>query len=139
MVAVWPKHKADCKNVVNARRQLELAGKTVSGVPCSIGAETLARLNRLSLFVYDKYDITEPPGRGSKMDVDKKLAFFLEMLKAHDTSSSENKNLPLPEKLFLNRRYNNTYNHIGETFTPSELARFHALMRVHHVGLSNQS
>lgn len=136
MVAVWPKHKADCDKVVEARKQLEQAGASVSGVPCSIEAEALLRLNRRGFDVYEKHGVSEPPGRGSTMDVDKKLAFFLDVLKVHDSSAPENKDLPRAEKLFLNRRYNSTYRHAMDTFSTSEIERLNNMMREHHVGVS---
>ncbi|EGZ30420.1 hypothetical protein PHYSODRAFT_470591 [Phytophthora sojae] len=114
MAAVWPRHKEDCNSLV------------------------LMRLNARGLAVYDKYGVNEPPERGSDMNVDKKLAFFLEMLKVHDASSPENRGLPLPEKLFLTCRYNNTYRHAAETFTASEIAQLNALMHEHHVDMVNQ-
>ncbi|KAG3171066.1 hypothetical protein PI126_g2040 [Phytophthora idaei] len=84
------------------------------------------------------HGVNELPGRGSKMNVDKKLAFFLDVLKVHDSSSPENKGLPLPDKLFLNHRYNNAYSHAVKTFTPSELNQLNALMRMHQVGKANR-
>ncbi|KAG6947479.1 hypothetical protein JG687_00016079 [Phytophthora cactorum] len=121
-----------------AQKQLEQAGTSVSGVPCTIDPESLFRLNRLSLDVYEKHGVNELPGRGSKMNVDKKLAFFLDVLKVHDSSSPENKGLPLPDKLFLNHRYNNACSHAVKTFTPSELNQLNALMRMHQVGKANR-
>lgn len=116
MVAVWPKHQPDCDNVVNARKQI----------------------NRRSLDVYGKYGVKELPGRGSTMDVDKKLDFFLEMLKVHDLSSPKNKDLNQSAKMLMNCRFNNTYRHAAGTFTASEFDTLKALMRAHQVGLSNQ-
>ncbi|KAE9330653.1 hypothetical protein PF008_g15681 [Phytophthora fragariae] len=116
MVAVWPKHQPDCDSVVNARKQI----------------------NRRTLDVYDKYGVKEPPGRGSTMDVDKKLDFFLEMLKVHDLSSPENKDLTQSEKMLMNCCFNNTYRHAAGTFTASEFDTLKALMHAHQVGVSNQ-
>ncbi|KAL4099784.1 hypothetical protein PRIC1_007583 [Phytophthora ramorum] len=138
MVAAWHKHKPDCDKVVEARKQLEAAGTSVSGEPCLMDPETVMRLNHRGLAMYDKHGVNEPPGRGSTMPLNKKLAFFLDVLKVHDTSSPEIKDLPLAEKMFLNRRYNNTYRHAVDTFSASELSQLHALMRTHHVGNSNR-
>ncbi|POM78202.1 RxLR effector candidate protein, partial [Phytophthora palmivora] len=138
MEIVWPRHKADCDMIMEARKQLQQSGTTVSGIPCSIDGEALLRLNSRSLDVYKKHGVDTPPGRGSNMDVKKKMEFFLDVLKVHDSSSPENKGLPLAEKLFLNRRYNNTYRHALDTFTASEIAQLNALMSEHHVGVSNQ-
>uniref|UniRef100_H3H8M2 MYND-type domain-containing protein n=1 Tax=Phytophthora ramorum TaxID=164328 RepID=H3H8M2_PHYRM len=138
MVAAWHKHKPDCDKVVEARKQLEAAGTSVSGEPCLMDPETVMRLNHRGLAMYDKHGVSEPPGRGSTMPLNKKLAFFLDVLKVHDTSSPEIKDLPLAEKMFLNRRYNNTYRHAVDTFSASELSQLHALMRTHHVGNSNR-
>ncbi|KAG7375652.1 hypothetical protein PHYPSEUDO_000354 [Phytophthora pseudosyringae] len=138
MRIVWSRHEVDCNKVVEARKQVEQAEAHVSGVPCMIDPEALLRLNRRALDVYQKHDVDEPPGRGSNMDVNKKLAFFLDVLKAHDSSSPDNQSLPLAEKLLLNRRYNNTYRHAAETFTANEIARLQALMRTHCVGVGSR-
>ncbi|KAF4034153.1 MYND finger [Phytophthora infestans] len=138
MAAIWRRHKPDCNNVVATQKQLNEAGTSVSGVPWSIDPDAFFRLNRLSLDVYTKYGVEEPPGRKSKMNVDKKSAFFLDFLKVHDSSSPENKNAPLPEKLFLNRRYNNAYSHAMKTLTFLELDRLNALMQKHHIGTANR-
>ncbi|EEY63884.1 uncharacterized protein PITG_02383 [Phytophthora infestans T30-4] len=111
MAAIWRRHKPDCNNVVATQKHLD---------------------------VYTKYGVEEPPGRKSKMNVDKKSAFFLDFLKVHDSSSPENKNAPLPEKLFLNRRYNNAYSHAMKTLTFLELDRLNALMQKHHIGTANR-
>jgi hypothetical protein len=139
MAKVWSKHKSDCDNVVEARKKLQASGEFLSdGVPFLIDPETLLRLNGRALDVYRKHGVEEPPERGSKMDATKKLDFFLEVLEVHDTSSPENKNLPLAEKMFLNRRYNNTYRHAVNTFTEEEFTQLNALMRLHHVGETNR-
>ncbi|GMF55098.1 unnamed protein product [Phytophthora fragariaefolia] len=138
MAAVWRKHKPDCDRLVEAREKVEQAGASVSGEPCSIDAESLMHLNRRSFAVYEKHGVEEPPGRGSTMALEKKLAFFLDFLKEHDSSSPENMDLPLAEKMFLNRRYSNAYRHATETFTASEINRLNALMRENHVGVSNR-
>ncbi|ETN17270.1 hypothetical protein PPTG_05111 [Phytophthora nicotianae INRA-310] len=138
MVAIWSRHKPDCNNVVAARKKLAEGGASVSGVPCSIDPDSLLLLNRLTGDVYAKHGVEEPPGRGSTMNVEKKLAFFLDFLKVHDSSSPENKNRPLAEKLFLNRRYNNAYRHATENFTARELNRLNVLMQKHQVGSANR-
>ncbi|KAL3674319.1 hypothetical protein V7S43_000274 [Phytophthora oleae] len=138
MKAAWGKHEADCNKVVEARETVKQTGAEVTGVPCRIDPEAMLCLNRRALDVYEKHGVSEPPGRGSKMDVGKKLAFFLDVLKEHDSSSPENRNLPLAEKLFLNRRFNNTYKHAMETFPPNELNRLNTLMKTNHVGAANR-
>ncbi|OWZ21579.1 hypothetical protein PHMEG_0003844 [Phytophthora megakarya] len=139
MEKVWHMHKSDCDKLVEARNALqEQEGVPGSGVPCQIDGEVLMNFNRRSLDVYEKHGVKEPPGRGSKMDVDKKLAFFLDVLKVHDSSAPENKDLPPAGKMFLNRRYNNAYRHAADTFTASEIAQLNALMRSNHVGVSNR-
>lgn len=138
MKAAWGKHKADCNKVVEARDTAKQTGIELSGVPCMIDPEAAIRLNRRALDVYEKHGVSEPPGRGSTMDVGKKLAFFLDVLKEHDSSSPENRNLPLAEKMFLNRRFNNTYKHAMETFPSNELNQLQTMMKTHHVGAANQ-
>ncbi|KAG7379321.1 hypothetical protein PHYBOEH_012000 [Phytophthora boehmeriae] len=135
---MWPKHKADCDKVVEASKMLKDSGKTVSGVPCLLEPDALLRLNARTLAVYQKHGVDEPPGRGSSMDVTKKLEFFLDVLREHDSSSPENKGLPLAEKLFLNRRFNNTYRHALTTVKPNEIDQLCGMMRIHHVGASNR-
>ncbi|RLN92281.1 hypothetical protein BBJ28_00021419, partial [Nothophytophthora sp. Chile5] len=140
LAAAWRKHKPDCDKVFEARKQLRSSGASLSGqgVPFSISTDELSRLNRRTMAVYQKHGVNLPPGRGSSMDVGKKLAFFLDVLREHDTSSPENKSLSLPEKLFLNRRYNNTYRHALETFPPREITQLNAMMHASHVGAANR-
>lgn len=137
MAAVWRRHKPDCDNLVASSKKMEEAGATVSGVPFELPVESFQRLNARMLEIYSRHGIEEPPERGSTMDVEKKLAFFLDVLREHDTSSQENRNLPMPEKLLLNRRYNNTYRHAVDTFTGGEINQLNELMRRNHVGAYN--
>ncbi|RLN55259.1 hypothetical protein BBJ29_009052 [Phytophthora kernoviae] len=133
MKAVWSRHKPDCDTMVGARKMLKDSGTPVSGVPFSLEPDALLRLNARTLEVYRKHGVEEPPKRGSSMDVRKKLEFFLDVLREHDTSSLENRDLPLGEKLFLNCRYNNSYRYALETFTPNEINQLNGMMRTHHV------
>lgn len=98
--------------------------------------DTLAALrpyNEAHSALYTKYGIVEPPTRGSTMPVNAKIEFFLEYLELYDSSSAKNATAPLPVKLFLNRRYNNTYKHALEHFTRAELARLDAQMRARKI------
>ncbi|KAK1947094.1 hypothetical protein P3T76_001104 [Phytophthora citrophthora] len=138
MKAAWGKHKADCNKVVEARNTAKRTGIELSGVPCMADPDAAIRLNRRALDVYNKHGMSEPPGRGSTMDVEKKLNFFLGFLKEHDSSSPANRNLPLAEKMFLNRRFNNTYKHAMDTLPSNELNLLNTLMQTNHVGATNQ-
>ncbi|TMW56177.1 hypothetical protein Poli38472_008825 [Pythium oligandrum] len=90
-------------------------------IPSSMDGNRLLDITAKSSAVYAKFGLDEPPTKDSNMPRRKKLAFFLEMLQANDATSDENKTLPLGEKLFLNRRYNNTYQHAMEYLTQNEL------------------
>lgn len=137
MSAIWKKHKRDCDNIVNARELLDAVpykSNKSGAVSATISPDDFLAINQRTRAVYIRHGINDPPAKGSTMDSNKKLAFFLDMLREHDTSDEANRTLPLPTKLLLNRRYNNTYRHAVDTFTPRELERLHALMQSQHIG-----
>lgn len=84
--------------------------------------------------IHQKYDIHDMPGVDCKLNPGVLAAFFADLLQLHDQGSDENKDLPLPTRLFLNRRFNNTYVHLTNTFPPKVVKRVHALCRSRSIG-----
>jgi hypothetical protein len=97
---------------------------------------TLRSLTELTAQIYHRYGISEPPERNSKMSSKKKINFFLDMMEAHDTSSTH-ANAPLTHKMLLNRRYNNTYKHAVDVLSQAECVRLHTLMGIRRIGAQN--
>jgi hypothetical protein len=83
--------------------------------------EVILRINREADQIYQDYGVEEPPGKHSKMPTKAKVAFFVTLLQHYDSGSDKNIGLPLPVRLFQNRRYNNVYKHAAENFKGREL------------------
>lgn len=84
-------------------------------------AEALLKLDEEAAQIYDKDGVEQPPGKDSNMTSKKKVKFFIEMLQLYDSGSDKNKSLPLHQRLFYNRRYNNTYRHAVDNFKTREM------------------
>jgi hypothetical protein len=140
--AVWPAHKEDCNNISNARSNfpdgVPQSPNGVQAVPAPLSVERLVAINELSSNVYRRYSMEVPPTRASNMSAKKKIAFFLDMLEANDSSSAAHDGKPLPEKFLLNRRFNNTYRTVNEVLRPAEFSRFERMMRQRQIGAHNK-
>ena len=76
--------------------------------------EQLLEIENKAACIYDKYGISEPPTKHSKMDRKQKIHFFLDYLAFYDSGSALNSHLETGVKCFLNRRYNNAFRHAME-------------------------
>lgn len=114
----------------NPTVSVELSGKSL---------EVFQELNLKTMHIYEKYGIEDVPGKGSKMDSQKKIDFFIELLQFYDAGSHRNQgkydqNL----KYFMNRRYNNSMKHAAETFEKAELNKLYAIMAEKKIGDANR-
>lgn len=142
----WPKHKKDCDNIAGTAQLIndnnvptqKTTEKEMFFQLTGDDAAIIQQYNSATHALYTKYDIEEPPTRNSTMPVRAKIEFFLEHLELYDTSSPKNATVPLPVKLFLNRRYNNTYKHALEHFTAAEHTLLDAQMRARKIGAAYQ-
>ena len=133
---VWKEHKADCANICNATAQINEAQVKFfhqKSVPVSLSLDVLKEFNDKLDAVFAKYGVSGMIDSECQMPPVKIAAFFADLLQLHDSGSDENKGLPLPTRLFLNRRYNNAYAHLINIF-PSLVDRVHALCRARKIG-----
>ena len=56
------------------------------------------------------------------------------MLEVNDSGSAANKDSPLPIRLLLNRRFNNAYVHLINTFPRQTVERVNALCKARSIG-----
>jgi hypothetical protein len=99
-----------------------------------MAADTFMEFNASSIALYDKYGVDEAPTATCTWSTRKKTQFFVEALQLYDSGSDTNKNLPLPTKLFMNRRYNNTYVHLINTFPGEVVDKVHQECRRRGIG-----
>ncbi|KAL4146027.1 hypothetical protein PRNP1_011900 [Phytophthora ramorum] len=81
-----------------------------------------------ALGMISKHGLTNMPERGSSMDMNQKLALFGDLLDEHNISSTANKDVPLVEKLFLDRFYR-IYCHALDNFKAKETMERDRLMQ----------
>jgi hypothetical protein len=102
-------------------------------VTVELTGEELLELNDKTQATYAKHGISRAPGPDCNLSPAKLVLFFVDLLEINDSGSKQNESLSLPARLFLNRRYNNAYIHLTNTF-PGLVARVHALCRVRKIG-----
>lgn len=123
--SIWKTHKPECKNVSDARKRHEkavAASETPAshfrkGIPFSADVNTLISFNNTTVAVWKKHGVTgAPPDANTSMSTQALVMFFSDMLEACDAGSPANKDVELSLRLFMNRRYNNTYTHLINNF-----------------------
>lgn len=138
----WPTHKKECRSIAQARalfpNGVPQSPNGMASVPASFNVSELLELNQKTQDVYVKHGLSEPPTTRSTMSSDQKLAFFLDMLEAVDSSSPSNKVLPLNHQVVLNRRYNNTYRNAREVLCNRDFVQLERGMRSRGIGAVNK-
>ncbi|KAJ3072199.1 hypothetical protein HDU98_004041 [Podochytrium sp. JEL0797] len=137
---IWKSHKVDCLALVAAAKRFEdakLEKQHKHATPVELDMRSLEALQERYMAVFARHDgITAAPEKGSTIPVDRIVAFFVDMLKTHDAGNEDNKALPLPIKICLNRRYNNAYVHLANNFHRSHpvFLKVHHEMRTQRIG-----
>ena len=143
----WPNHKKDCNNILDSKvaatREMNRIGYTPSetgggSVPIGLDLNILKDATVENMKIYEKYGLQDPPLKDTPISSINKIELLLEVLVLYDTSSIKNKYLPLPQKMFYNRRYNNTINHAKDNLYPHEHQMFINEMRLRRIGETNK-
>lgn len=140
MKSAWPGHKDECSRHqvdVQMAKERGMFSKVPGGQPATMVEGDIDLLKDLTLqqaAIYSKYGVEEPPDRNSQMDTQKKIGFFLECLKLNDSSDEGKKSIPMPLRMFMNRRYNNAYSHAVQHFRSEELQMLHRIMFEQQIG-----